>query len=65
MQQKTTTERAEESVHTMETFDEASALNNAEAIPLVKSNAGEIVGMVTGGIMAALVIISLVRLSVF
>ena len=61
----TTTKKADEITHTIETIEEVAIHDDAEAVPLVSSNTGEVVGMVLGGILAAVVITSLVCLLTF
>ena len=61
----TTTKKADEITHTIETIEEVATHDDAEAVPLVSSNTGEVVGMVLGGILAAVVITSLVCLLTF
>ena len=55
-----TTEKVVESVPVIEPTAEAVDHIDAEAMPLVNSNTGELVGMVVGGILSAVVITSLV-----
>ena len=55
-----TTEKVVESVPVIEPTAEAVDHIDAEALPLVSNNTGELVGMVVGGIVSAVVITSLV-----
>ena len=55
-----TTEKVVESLPAIETTAEGVEHIDAEALPLVTSNTGELVGMVVGGILSAVVITSLV-----
>ena len=59
-----TTEKVVESVPVIEPTAEAVGHIDAEALPLV-NNTGELVGMVVGGILSAVVITSLVGCRLF
>ena len=54
------TEKAEEKTTTTETKAEDVDHIDAEALPLATSNTGNVVGMVMGGILAAVVVTALV-----
>ena len=55
-----TTEKVVESLAVIEPTAEAVDHIDAEALPLVNSNTGELVGMVVGGILSAVVVTILV-----